>query len=182
MNKAIFLDRDGVINEEGPIETHVFFEDLRIYDEAVEAVKKFKKMGFKVIIITNQPAVARALCTENDIKKTMNDVVSYFKKHGAVIDAYYYCPHHPEKKYGGNMKYRVECSCRKPKPGMILKAARDYNINLKASYMIGDTDRDIGAGKAAGCKTILVDRGFADSDETPDFIVKSLLESLKVIK
>ncbi|MBI5347287.1 MAG: HAD family hydrolase [Candidatus Aenigmarchaeota archaeon] len=186
MNKAVFLDRDGVINEEGPIEEHVFFKDLKIIAGAVEAVKAFNKMKFKVIIVSNQPAVARALCTEDDIKKTMTDIIRYFKKHGAVIDAYYYCPHHPEKKYGGNMQYRVDCSCRKPKPGMLIQAAREHNIDLKKSYMIGDTTRDIAAGKAAGCKTIVVRTEYAGNDNaadaSPDFIIDLIEHAMSVIE
>ncbi len=182
-NKAVFLDRDGVINEEGPMEEHIFFEDLKIIPAAVSAVKAFNDMRYKIIVVTNQPAVARGLCSEGDVKETMEKLVAYFKGQGAVIDAYYFCPHHPEKKYGGNMAYRTECSCRKPKPGMLLQAAREHNINLHRSFMIGDTWRDTAAGKAAGCKTIILSNAHGNMGrEKPDFIVNSITDAVKVVQ
>lgn len=184
MQRAVFLDRDGTIIEEVGLITSI--DEIKIYPYSINAIKKLNSLGFLIIIVTNQPQVARGLCTEKDIVLLNNFIKDFFATHGAMIHKIYYCPHHPEKKYGGNLKYRIPCICRKPKPGMLLKACSDFNIDLKKSFMIGDTTRDISAGKNAGCKTILVKTGYAGNDNicnvVPDYICKDVLEAANLIE
>ncbi len=184
MQRAVFLDRDGTIIEERGLITKK--EEIKLFPYSAEAIKLLNSLGLLVIIVTNQPQVARGLCTEKDVEELNKHVVNLLNKHGAKVDAVYYCPHHPERKYGGNLKYRVPCDCRKPAPGMLLKAAQEYRINLNASFMIGDSTRDIAAGKNAGCRTILVKTGYAGRDNVckvaPDYICENLLEAAKLVE
>jgi D-glycero-D-manno-heptose 1,7-bisphosphate phosphatase len=149
--KAVFLDRDGVITVDlGYVH---LIEDLKLLPGAVEAIKRFNAAGFLVVIVTNQSGVARGYYTENAVKRFNRHLVSELKEHGAKIDAVYYCPHHRE---GAVKKYMKDCDCRKPKPGMLLRAAREHCIDLKGSWMVGDKVSDVLAGKAAGCRTIII--------------------------
>lgn len=147
MNKAVFFDRDGVLE----IDTINLYkiEDWVWIKNAREAVKFCNDNGYLAIIITNQSGIARGLFTEDDVKKLHNFVQEELKKIGAHIDAFYYCPHHVE---GTVTPYNIDCDCRKPKPGMVLQACKDFDIDVKQSYFIGDKDRDIECGKNAGCK------------------------------
>jgi len=155
--KAVFLDRDGTVNI---IKEGLFIkkpEDFELIDGAAEAIKKINRKGYLAIVITNQPVIARGevdLQTLNLIHMKMETELG---KHGAYIDDLFYCPHHPDKGFAGEvLEYKMECDCRKPKPGMILQAAEKYNIDLSASWMVGDDKRDVNAGKAAGCKTAFI--------------------------
>ncbi len=112
------------------------------------------------IVITNQSVVARNICTEEQLRTIHNKLDAVLAKDGAKLDAVYYCPHHPDKGFAGeNPTYKIDCDCRKPKPGMLLDAARDFNINLGASYFVGDSDRDVEAGQRAGVTTVGVTTG-----------------------
>lgn len=162
MNKAVFFDRDGVINVD-TINLHKI-EDFVWIDGAKEAIKFCNDNGYLAIIITNQSGIARGLFTEDDVKKLHNFAQEELKKFGAHIDAFYYCPHHIE---GTVAPYNIECSCRKPKPGMILQACKDFDIDVKQSFMVGDKQRDCDAGINAGCKGTCLFDG------------KNLLESVK---
>lgn len=153
--KAIFLDRDGTINE-----LVGFLTDINLFNilpGVSEAIRKINKSSFLVIVVTNQPVIARGELTIeglNNIHKKMETILG---QNGAYIDGIYYCPHHPDRGFEGERPdLKIDCNCRKPKPGLLLKAAQDYNIDLSESYMIGDSENDIKAGKAAGCKTILL--------------------------
>lgn len=153
--KAIFLDRDGTINK------HVGF--LRSIDEfelipgVAEAIRKINNSGYLAIVVTNQPVIARGEVTVSELQLTHNKMETLLGAEGAYLDAVYYCPHHPHKGYEGEIpELKIDCECRKPKPGMLLKAADDFNIDLSNSWMIGDGENDIKAGKAAGCKTALI--------------------------
>jgi D-alpha,beta-D-heptose 1,7-bisphosphate phosphatase (EC 3.1.3.-) len=155
MNKAVFLDRDGTIN----IEKNYLYkvEDFVFIRGTVEAIKIFHNLGYIVIVITNQAGVARGYYTESDVKELHNYIDAELIKNGTYVDAYYYCPHHPE---GIAVEYAVECECRKPNTGMIEQAVKDFNINLKESFIIGDKEIDIQTGKNAGMKmSILVRSG-----------------------
>ena len=185
MKRAVFLDRDGVINEANGFVTDI--GDVRIIKKVPAAIKILNKR-FYVIVITNQPQVARGLCSEDNVKKINSHIVSELKKRGAKIDAVFYCPHHPEKhsdtpNYA--KKYRINCRCRKPKIGMILQAKNKFSLDLKKCYFVGDTTVDIKAGKNAGCKTILLRTGYAGNDKkykiNPDFVCDNLMEAARII-
>lgn len=153
--KAIFLDRDGTINK------YVGFlrkeEEFELIDGVAEAVKKINQSGYLAIVVTNQPVIARGEVTFEGLLTIHNKMETLLGKEGAYLDGIYFCPHHPHKGYEGEVpELKIECDCRKPKPGMLLKAAEDFNIDLSRSYMVGDGENDIKAGIAAGCKTVLL--------------------------
>lgn len=180
MNKAVFLDRDGTIN----IEKNYLFkvEDFVFIEGTIEAVKIFRDLGYKIIVITNQAGIARGYYSERDVKKLHNYVDSKLKKKGVNIDAYYYCPHHPE---GIVKDYAVTCQCRKPKTAMIQKAVDEWNINLNESIIVGDKETDIQTGKNAGIKrTILVRSGHPiDESKTEyDEIYDNLISFAQTLK
>ena len=153
--KAIFLDRDGTINK------YVGFlrkeEEFELLPGVAEAVKKINESGYLAIVVTNQPVIARGEVTYSQLENIHNKMETLLGKEGAYLDAIYFCPHHPHSGYEGEvMELKIDCDCRKPKPGMLLKAAADLNIDLSQSYMVGDGENDIKAGKAVGCKTVLL--------------------------
>ena len=150
--KAVFLDRDGTINK------YVGFlrstEQMELLPQAAQAIRKLNEAGWLVILATNQPVIARGEVSEEELTEIHNKLETLLGKEGAYVDAIYYCPHHPDKGFAGERpEYKIECSCRKPKPGLLFRAAQDYHIDLKKSWMVGDSAADMGAGKAAGCKT-----------------------------
>lgn len=149
MNKAVFFDRDGTLNEE----VHYLhkIEDFKWIEGAIDAIKYCNDNGYLAIVITNQSGVARGFYPESDIMKLYNWMNTDLAKYGAHLDGIYYCPHHPTGKV---KEYTMECDCRKPKPGMLFKAQKDHNIDLKSSYLIGDGARDVECAEAAGVKEI----------------------------
>ena len=153
--KAIFLDRDGTINK------YVGFlrkeEESELLPGVAEAVKRINKSGYLAVVVTNQPVIARGEVTYSQLENIHNKMETLLGKEGAYLDGIYFCPHHPHSGYEGEVKeLKIDCDCRKPKPGMLLKAAEDLNIDLSQSYIVGDGENDIKAGKAAGCKTVLL--------------------------
>lgn len=191
-NKAIFLDRDGVINEiiyhkeMGVIDSPFTVEQFKLLSAVAKAINKFHKLGYKVIIVSNQPGLAKDNFTLEIFEKMKGKMRKELKKNGAEIDAEYYCFHHP---YAKVKKYKKNCDCRKPKPGMILKAAKDHNIDLAKSWMIGDGITDIKAGQTAGCKTIFIGRMKCDlcklmEDERvkPNYIAPNLYKAALIIE
>jgi histidinol-phosphate phosphatase family protein len=182
---AVFLDRDGVINKEVDLLTRA--EQIKLIDGSAEAIKMLNKNNFWVIVVTNQPVVARNLCTEEDIDNIHKKLKAMLEKKGACIDAIYYCPHHPERGHpeADSPKYRRECDCRKPKIGMLKRASEEFHFNLKESIIIGDRTVDIKTGKNAGCKTILVKTGYGGSDSKyevkPDHVFENLLKASNFI-
>lgn len=152
MNRAVFLDRDGVITQDPPHYAHRL-DQLKLIPRSAEAIRLLNENGFKVIVVSNQSGIARGYYQEKDIKIFNRGMEEELKKKGAYINAIYYCPHHPDAKIEA---YRIDCDCRKPKPGMIKQAEKDLNLDLKKSFMIGDKRSDMEAGRRAGCKTILV--------------------------
>jgi mannose-1-phosphate guanylyltransferase/phosphomannomutase len=149
--KAIFLDRDGTINKMVGFITKP--EQFELIDGAAEAVKAINKSGYLAIVVTNQPVIARGDCTFEELQTVHEKMETELGKKGAFIDAIYICPHHTDKGFPGErLEYKCDCDCRKPKPGLLLQAAKDFNIDLPESYMIGDSDRDMKVGENAGVK------------------------------
>lgn len=155
--KAVFLDRDGTIN----IEKEYLYrpDDLEFISGVPEAIAQLNQAGFLVIVITNQSGVARGYFSVNDVNRLHQFMQQQLAAEGAHIDAFYLCPHHPDK---GLSDYRFNCDCRKGKPGLILTAAAELDIDLDRSYMVGDKISDIEAGMAAGCRCFLVKTGYGE--------------------
>jgi len=149
--KAVFLDRDGTINRYvGFLRSADVFELL---PDVAEAIKAINKSGYLTIVMTNQPVIARGECTWEELQCIHDKMETELGKEGAFVDAIYICPHHPDKGFEGERpEYKFDCDCRKPKAGLFLQAAKDFNIDLSQSIMIGDSDRDVEAGNNAGCK------------------------------
>lgn len=163
--KAIFLDRDGTLNR------YVGFlrkpEEFELLPETAQAVKKINASGYLAVVVTNQPVVARGEVTFAELQEIHNKMETLLGLEGAYLDAIYVCPHHPHGGYDGEIaELKMDCSCRKPKPGMLLTAAKDLNIDLNKSWMIGDSEADVKAGNAAGCSTVLLGAGSADYGQT----------------
>jgi D-glycero-D-manno-heptose 1,7-bisphosphate phosphatase len=159
MNRAVFLDRDGVVNrliyhqESGVIDSPFVVSQFKLLPGVGEAISRLNTLGFKVIVVTNQPGIAKnhfSLDTLQQMHRLMQDEL---KASGAVLDAIYYCPHHPE---GENPAYRMVCQCRKPAPGLLMRAAQDFHLDLAGCYMVGDSLTDIQAGQRAGCRAVFL--------------------------
>jgi len=169
--KCIFLDRDGTINVFNDFITRP--EDFELIDGAAEAIKKINSLGYLAIVITNQPVIARGEVDFETLDLIHMKMETDLGKHGAYIDDLFYCPHHPDKGFEGERpEYKIDCDCRKPKPGMILIAAQKYNIDLEKSYMVGDDMRDVNAGKNAGCTPVFLtnNKPFEDMNNINTFI------------
>lgn len=174
--KAIFLDRDGTINRYKGFLTDI--DEFELLPEAAEAIRMLNETGWLVIVVTNQPVIARGEVTEDQLLEIHNKMETLLGQEGAYLDAVYYCPHHPDKGFEGEIReLKITCTCRKPKPGMLLSAAEDFNIDLTVSWMIGDSETDIRAGKAAGCKTVLLGNG----DYGQDLLAGSIKEAAEKI-
>ncbi len=182
---AIFLDRDGTINEDVNFLSSP--EQIVLIENSAEAIKEANELGLKVIVFTNQSGIARGYFTEEDLHRIHKRLDELLAEKGAKVDAYYYCPHHPTE---GNGEYKVECECRKPKDGMLRRASREQNIDLKKSFVIGDRCVDIQAGKTAGATTILVLTGYGKEEYKkcksenlePDFVAENLEEAIEIVK
>jgi D-glycero-D-manno-heptose 1,7-bisphosphate phosphatase len=187
-NIAVFLDRDGTINEEAG-----YLDDLakiKIIPTAFEAIRLINVSAMKVVVISNQAGVARGLFSEEFVNTANEYLRDALQQKKAIIDNFYYCPHHPTEGIG---HYRQECSCRKPAPGMLLRAAQEMDINLAQSYIIGDRYNDIEAGKKVGVRGVLVKTGFGQSllqddgpdkptpQNKPDFIAADILGAVQWI-
>jgi len=152
LNKAIFLDRDGTINID---KDHLYkVEDFEFIDGVPEQIAKWNKLGYLVIVVTNQAGVAKGLYTEDDVKILHEYINKELVKYEAHIDAFYYCPHHPDGKIE---KYKLNCNCRKPKTGMLEQAIEDFDIDVNKSFLFGDKEWDVQAGEKMGIKSILVE-------------------------
>jgi D-glycero-D-manno-heptose 1,7-bisphosphate phosphatase len=171
MSKAVFLDRDGVINKK-PVEGEYVtrWEELHILPGVAPAIALLNQTGFRVIVVSNQRCVAKGLITMADLESMHHRVCDTLAAAGATIDDIYYCPHEKDPP----------CRCRKPAPGMLLDAARAHQIDLKASWMIGDSEIDVEAGRNAGCKTIRLQKS-ADGAGTADVVAASLLGAIHEI-
>lgn len=177
--RAVFLDRDGTINAD---HGYVFrAEEFELIPGAIDAIRRLRAAGFLVIVVTNQAGIARGLYREADVQELHRHLDRELEQAGTALDAYYYCPHHPDH---GSEPYRRECDCRKPLPGMIHQAAVDFGIDLASSWLIGDKESDIGAALAAGCRPILVDTGYGVTvNDLPAGVVRAadLAEAVTVL-
>jgi len=188
-NRAVFLDRDGVINDDDRmnmisssgkvVKGHTHKRAQWFYLKgAIEGLKKLSDSDYKVIIITNQSAIARGFCTEKEIE-TLHDIITEeLNEENIYIDKFYICPHHPTEGIG---RYKIECDCRKPKIGLIRRAILEYDIDPSKSFMVGDKKRDVQCGKDAGCKTIFIDNSKRNCDTRPDFITDNLDKAADII-
>lgn len=194
MNSALFLDRDGIItqldynSDEGKIHNILHPDRLKLVPGIIQLLRISKRLGFKHIIVSNQPDVGLKRINKKKFYQISEKMKNMLLEKNIRIDGEYYCFHHP---YAESSFYRKICDCRKPKPGMILQAAVDHRIDLSASYMIGDGVHDVAAGCAAGCKTILLTNPLESEylriirknlhGIRPDFMVKKLTEIIPII-
>jgi D,D-heptose 1,7-bisphosphate phosphatase len=170
--KCVFLDRDGTVNRFNGFITKP--EDFELIDGVAEAIKTINNLGYLAIIITNQPVIARGEATVETLNLIHRKMETDLGKLGAYIDGLFYCPHHPERGFPGERPlYKIDCDCRKPKPGLILQAAQKYNIDLSQSFMVGDELRDIQAGMNAGCRPVFLNGGAEIQKEAGEFITKN---------
>jgi D-glycero-D-manno-heptose 1,7-bisphosphate phosphatase len=192
MSSAVFLDRDGVINEivyfpeTGVPDSPLNPRQFKLLPGAAEAIRIFNNLGLKVIVASNQPAIAKGKMTPELFEQIRRKMRTELEKKGARIDGEYYCLHHPQAKFA---EYKVNCNCRKPKPGLMLRASEDFGLEPAQCYAIGDSLTDVEAGKAAGCMTFLIGNSKCDicklieeKNAKPDHIVSSLLHASKIIE
>jgi D-glycero-D-manno-heptose 1,7-bisphosphate phosphatase len=162
MKKALFLDRDGTLNEMVYDDTHGLFdsprrpEQVRLVAGAAGFMAEARRAGYALIVITNQPGLAKGTMTPADLEAVNARLAELLAAQGARWDALYFCPHHPTGDPGRVAPYVTACDCRKPRPGMLIEAAREHGLDLAASWMIGDGVNDVQAGHAAGCRTALI--------------------------
>ena len=155
--KAVFLDRDGTVNIYKGFIRHA--EDFELIPGVAKAIKEVNESGYLAIIVTNQPVIARGECSFEELEKKKKKMETLLGQEGAYIDDIFCCPHHPNKGYAGErIEYKIDCDCRKPKPGLLYQAAQKYNIDLEKSYMVGDDERDMEAGRRAGCRLCKIDK------------------------
>ena len=184
--RAIFLDRDGTMNVSKGFISNA--DDLELIPGTIEAVKAINKSGALAIVITNQPVIARGECSFEELHNIHNKLKTLLGEKGAFVDDIFYCPHHPDKGFEGEVpELKFDCECRKPKTGMIDEAVDKYNIDLSKSYMVGDSTMDLELARNAGVKSVLVDTGFAGNDgkydRSCDIEAKDLLDAVeKIIK
>jgi D,D-heptose 1,7-bisphosphate phosphatase len=191
MHRAVFLDRDGVINAalynplEGKLDTPYRLEDFRLLAGVARAVRAINEMGFLAVVVSNQPGVAKGKCDYAFLETVNAELKARLARQKAYLDAIYYCIHHPDAV---DESLRVDCDCRKPNPGLLLRAARELDIDLANSFMLGDSPKDIEAGLAAGCRTILVDghRSYFCLGEAarmrPHWTAQNLLAAVEIIR
>jgi D,D-heptose 1,7-bisphosphate phosphatase len=183
-NKAVFMDRDGTIMDDTG-----YLSDpagVKLIPGVDLAIKSLRQAGYKIVVITNQSGVARGLLTEETLEKIHAELRRKLAEKGAMLDAIYYCPFHPE---GSVPQYAKESDQRKPAPGMLYKAAEELDLDLRTCWMVGDAGRDVAAGQAAGCRTILLQHSEdsqaddeTDEESTPDFLAKNLVEAARIIQ
>lgn len=194
--RAVFVDRDGTLNEMVYDETHGLLdsprrpEQVKMLPGAAGFIRGCQKLGYLVVVITNQPGIAKGTLSMEELAAVNARVVELLKADGAAWDDMRFCPHHPKGDEGGRAEYVQDCACRKPRPGMILDAAQKHGIDCAQSWVVGDGLNDVQAGRAAGCRTILVtrlkaeqvERFFGPGNAEPDAIVSKLEDALAVIK
>ena len=174
--KAIFLDRDGTINKYVGFLRNI--NEFELLDGVADAIRTMNEAGYLVIVATNQPVIARGEVSIEELQQIHNKMETLLGEKGAYVDKVYYCPHHPDKGFEGERpEYKIVCNCRKPKPGMLLQAAKEFNIDLTQSWMVGDQANDIRTGKAAGCHTALI----GNDEYGQNMTVGSLIEFAKTV-
>jgi D-glycero-D-manno-heptose 1,7-bisphosphate phosphatase len=185
---AVFLDRDGVIVElvwddvDGAFEGPTVEEDVRLVAGAADAVRRIRSLDYRVVVVSNQPGAAKGKASRDDLRAAHERVARLLADEGVAVDDYRYCLHHPDAV---EPCLREHCDCRKPKPGLLLGAASDLDIDLTRSWMIGDSDVDAEAGREAGCRTILVENPRSThrrhDDGQADFRVRDLGEGVAIV-
>jgi D-glycero-D-manno-heptose 1,7-bisphosphate phosphatase len=184
---AVFLDRDGVLvalvwdEDDAAFEAANRANDVALLPGAAEAVGSIRAAGYKTVVVSNQPAAAKRKASRADLDAVHARVVTLLAEAGTWIDDYRYCLHHPQ---GLDPDLTEACSCRKPEPGMLLGAAADLRIDLSSSWMIGDADRDVEAGRRAGCRTIMIANprsGHRRSDGRADYCVATISEAAAIV-
>jgi D-glycero-D-manno-heptose 1,7-bisphosphate phosphatase len=181
MNKAVFLGKDGTLIRNVP--NNIDPANITLDPYAIHALQVLHQQDYMIFMITNQPGIAHGNFSEADIHAAYVHIIKQLRAHGVKLHGFYYCPHHPQ---GKQWPYNTTCTCRKPQPGMLLRAAEEYNVNLTTSWMIGDTLDDVEAGNRAGCKTVLIDNGNEtgwnlDGQRKPGFVSHNLLEAADFI-
>lgn len=167
---AVFLDRDGTINKYVGLLRNI--DEFELIPGAADAIRKINASGYLAIVVTNQSVIARGEVSLEELTEIHNKMETLLGAEGTYLDAIYYCPHHPHKGYEREvLELKIDCDCRKPKPGMLLKAAVDFNIDLSQSWIVGDGENDIKAGQAAGCKTALLGAGEYGQNMTADSLI-----------
>ena len=190
--RGVLLDRDGVINEVvyfpevGVIDSALNPDQFRLLPDVPDAIRALRDLGFKVAVVSNQPAIAKGKMTEKLFAEITLKMKSELERGGAGLDAEYYCFHHPDAV---KQEYRIDCDCRKPKPGLFLRASSELGLDPSRSFSVGDSLVDVKAGKAAGFKTILIGSMKCDlcrlmdqENARPDFVVASLMNAVDVIR
>jgi len=190
--RGVLLDRDGVINElvyfpeVGIIDSPLNPDQFRLLPDVAKAVRTLNDLGFKVVVVSNQPGVAKGKMTEKLFAEIRLKMKKELEREGAHLDAEYYCLHHPDAV---KQEYRIKCDCRKPKPGLLLKASSDLDLDPARSFSVGDSLTDVKAGKTAGYKTILIGSMKCDlcrlmdqENAHPDFIAESLIKAVEIIR
>ena len=194
--QAVFIDRDGTLNEliyneeQGIVDSPHRAQDVRLVPGAAEFIRGVKTLGYLVIVVTNQPGIAKGSLTIDELKRINLRLESLLAQQGARWDDLLYCPHHPRMHARGVAEFVEECNCRKPEPGLLLKGARKHGVDLSRSWMVGDGISDVQAGRRAGCRTMLVTRlkietieKFLSLEEaTPDYIAADLFAALRIIR
>lgn len=172
---CIFLDRDGVINKD--MDSKPLCKDFELLEGVADAIKSINKSDYLSVVVTNQPMIAKGFVTFEEVENTHKKMETLLGEQHAYLNGIYYCPHHPEKGFDGEIKeLKIDCECRKPKAGMLFKATKDLNIDLEKSWMIGDSKRDIEAGKNANCKTISIKK-----DLGADYVAQDLKDAVNYI-
>jgi D,D-heptose 1,7-bisphosphate phosphatase len=181
-NQAVFLDKDGTLIEDVPYNVNP--DLIRFTQGAIAGLQLLQELGYKLIVISNQSGVARGYFPESELVIVKEHLFRLFLENGVILDSFYYCPHHPD---GVISEYAITCNCRKPEPGLILRAAYERDIDVQKSWFIGDILNDVEAGYRAGCKTILIDNGnetewVLSPTRTPDYIALNLMQAAHTIK
>ncbi|MBM3476701.1 MAG: HAD family hydrolase [Armatimonadetes bacterium] len=186
LRRAVFLDRDGVLNpqayyaERDELDSPLATEDLRVYEGVAPCLKRLRDAGYLLVVVTNQPAYAKQKTTADDLTAVREAFLARFRELGVEFDLYLSCRHHPQSAIP---ELRQSCDCRKPMPGMLLRAARELAIDLRSSWIVGDRDTDIWAGEKAGCTTVLVrslEQGH-NGHSNPDYRCGDLAEACELI-
>ncbi|MBS1189735.1 MAG: heptose phosphatase [Rhodocyclaceae bacterium] len=174
LRAAVFIDKDGTLVHDVPYNVDV--AKVRLREDAGPALARLQAAGYALVLVSNQPGVAKQLFDEADLEPVWADIRQRLSRHGVALEAVYWCPHHP---YGGHPRYGSECDCRKPRPGLLLRAAAERGFDLARSWLIGDILDDVEAGRRAGCRTVLLDVGSETEWESgpwrqPDGVAASL--------
>ena len=190
--RAVFLDRDGVINElvyfpeVGVMDSPLNPDQFRLLPDVTEAIRALNELSFKVVVISNQPGIAKGKMSEKLFEEVRLKMKKELESEGARLDAEYYCLHHPDSV---KKEYKVDCDCRKPKAGLFFKSSSELNLDLSRSFSIGDSLIDIKAGRIAGCTTFLIGSTKCDlcklmdqEDARPDFVVGGLMKAVEIIR